>query len=83
MCLSAVCRRLQSRREIMTGNATLHRRLAKLESLAAHRHAEPVYSEEDRAIMQRIVDRWYADPERHAKCIAIFEEAGARLEAGA
>ncbi len=63
--------------------STLHRRLAKLESLAAIGQAEPVYSEEDRALMQRIIDRWYADPERHAKCIAIFEQAGERLAAQA
>ncbi len=63
----------------MPGTQTLHRRLAKLESLAAIGQAEPVYSEEDRALMQRIIDRWYADPERHAKCIASFEQAGERL----
>ncbi len=67
----------------MTGNATLHRRLARLETLAAIHRVEPVYSEEDRAIMQRIINRWYADPERHAKRIAIFEQAGERLAAQA
>ena len=42
---------------------------------------EPVYSEEDRAIMQRIIDNMYADPVRNAKRIAIFEQAGERLAA--
>ncbi len=67
----------------MPGTQTLHRRLAKLETLAAIRNVEPVYSEEDRAIMQRIIDRWYADPQRHAKCIATYEQAGERLAAQA
>ncbi len=65
----------------MPGTQTLHRRLAKLETLAASRNVEPIYSEGDRAIMQRIINRRYADPERHAKCIAIFEQAGERLAA--
>ena len=46
--------------------STLNRRLAKLESLAAIRQVEPVYREEDRARMQQMIDRWYADPERYA-----------------
>ncbi len=62
--------------------STLHRRLAKLESLAAIGQAEPVYSEEDRARGQKMIDRWYADPERYARYIATFEEAKVRLEAG-
>ena len=63
----------------------LKRRLAKLETAAALRQAgtEPVFSERDRAIMQRIVDRMYADPVRYAKRIAIFEQAGERLAAQA
>ena len=61
----------------------LKRRLAKLETAAAARqvHTEPVFSDEDRAIMQRIIDRMYADPVRNAKRIAIFEQAGERLAA--
>ena len=61
----------------------LKRRLAKLETSATARQdrTEPVYSEEDRAIMQRIVNRMYADPARNAKRIAIFERAGERLAA--
>ncbi len=42
---------------------------------------EPVYSEEDLAIMQRIVERTYADPVRYASRIAIFEQAQAKVEA--
>ncbi len=63
----------------------LKRRLAKLETAGAVRQArvEPVYSDEDRAIMQRIIDRMYADPERYAARIAIFEQASAKLEADA
>ena len=42
----------------------LKRRVNKLEVSAAKRTPpEPVYSEEDRAIMQRIVNQTYADPE--------------------
>jgi len=67
----------------MPGTQTLHRRLAKLESLAAIGQAEPVYSEEDRAIMQRIVSRMYADPVRNAKRIAVFEQARATVAARA
>ena len=61
----------------------LKRRLARLETAAAVRQdrTEPVFSDEDRAIMQRIIDRMYADPERNAKRIAIFEQAGERLAA--
>ena len=36
-----------------------------------------------RRLARRIINRWYADPERHAKCIAIFEQAGERLAAQA
>ena len=63
----------------------LKRRLAKLETAAAVSQTrwEPVFSDEDRAIMQRIIDRIYADPVRNAKCIAIFEQAGERLAAQA
>ncbi len=62
----------------------LKRRLARLETAAVSQGRRgPVFSEEDRAIMQRIINRWYADPERHAKCIAIFEQAGERLAAQA
>ena len=62
----------------------LKRRLAKLETAALHQAGtEPVFSDEDRAIMQRIIDRMYADPVRNAKCIAIFEQAGERLAAQA
>ena len=61
----------------------LKRRLVKLESLAAVRHAhmEPTFSPEDLACMQRIIDRVYADPQRNAGRIAIFEQAKARLAA--
>ena len=55
----------------------LNRRVAKLESVAAlRRPPEPVLSDEDRAAMQRIVDRTYADPVRYAKRIALFERCG-------
>ncbi len=60
----------------------LNRRVAKLESSAgAQSPPEPVYSEEDLAIMQRIVERTYADPVRYASRIAIFERAQAAVEA--
>ena len=66
------------------GHMNLKRRLAKLETAALHQAGtEPVFSEEDRAIMQRIVNRWYADPERYAARIAIFEQVRERLEANA
>ncbi len=56
----------------------LKRRVSKLESSAATRTPpEPVYSEEDRAIMQRIIERTYANPERYAARIALFERFGA------
>ena len=63
----------------------LKRRLAKLETAATARQdrTEPVFSDEDRAIMQRIITRMYADPVRNAKRIAIFEQAGERLAAQA
>ncbi len=67
----------------MPGTQTLHRRLAKLESLTAIGPPEPVYSEEDRAIMQRIVDGWYADPVRNAARIAILERASSKPVADA
>ncbi len=53
----------------------LKRRLVKLETSAASRQAriEPDYSEEDLACMQGIIDRIYADPERYANRIAIFD----------
>ncbi len=55
----------------------LKRRVNKLESSVAKRTPpEPVYSEEDLAIMQRIVERTYADPERYAARIALFERFG-------
>ncbi len=60
----------------------LNRRVAKLESSSsAQSPPEPVYSEEDLAIMQRIVERTYADPVRYASRIAIFEQAQATVEA--
>ena len=54
----------------------LKRRLAKLETAAAVSQTrwEPVFSDEDRAIMQRIIDRMYADPVRNAASIAILEQ---------
>ncbi len=56
----------------------LKRRVNKLESSAVERTPpEPVYSEEDRAIMQRIIERTYANPERYAARIALFERFGA------
>ena len=53
----------------------LKRRLVRLETSAAAQEAcsEPVYSQEDLDCMQRIIDRTYADPERYAKRIALFE----------
>ncbi len=52
----------------------LNRRVAKLESSAVlGSPPEPVFSEEDLAIMQRIVERTYADPVRYASRIALFE----------
>ncbi len=60
----------------------LKRRVAKLESsTGAKSPPEPVFSEEDLAIMQRIVERTYADPVRYASRIAIFEQAQATVEA--
>ncbi len=60
----------------------LKHRVAKLESSAGITlPPEPVYSEEDLAIMQRIVERTYADPVRYASRIAIFEQAQAKVEA--
>ncbi len=60
----------------------LNRRVAKLESSAGIKlPPEPVFSEEDLAIMQRIVERTYADPVRYASRIAIFEQAQAAVEA--
>ena len=64
-----------NRDDSMPGTQTLNRRLAKLESLAALSQVEPVFSDEDRAIMQRIIDGWYADPERNADHIALIEQA--------
>ena len=62
----------------------LKRRVNKLESSAAERSpSEPVYSEEDRAIMQRIIERTYADPERYASRIAIFERFARSSGSGA
>ena len=63
----------------------LKRRLVKLETSATVRQErmEPVYSEEDRAIMQRIVDGWYADPVRNAASIAILERASSKPVADA
>ena len=59
----------------------LKRRLAKLESsVAAQQPREPVYSEEDLAIMQRIVERTYADPERYASRIALLERCARTAE---
>ncbi len=60
----------------------LRRRVAKLESSAGVKWPpEPVFSEEDLAIMQRIVERTYADPVQYASRIAIFERAQAAVEA--
>ncbi len=60
----------------------LKRRLAKLETVAVSQGRRgPVFSEEDRAIMQRMINRWYADPERYARYIKSLDEAKARLEA--
>ncbi len=42
---------------------------------------EPLYSEEDLACMQRIIDRVYADPERYADRIALFERINAEQAA--
>ncbi len=60
----------------------LNRRVTKLESSAGIKApTEPIFSEEDLAIMQRIVERTYADPVRYASRIAIFEQAQATVEA--
>ncbi len=60
----------------------LSRRVTKLESSAgAKSPPELVYSEEDLALMHRIVERTYADPVRYASRIAIFEQAQAAVEA--
>ena len=60
----------------------LNRRVTKLEmSAGAKLPPEPVHSEEDLAVMQRIVERTYADPARYASRIAIFEQAQAAAEA--
>ena len=60
----------------------LNRRVAKLESSAGIKApTEPVFSEEDLAIMRRIIERTYADPVRYASRIAIFEQAQAKVEA--
>ncbi len=59
-------------------------RLAKLETAAVSQACwEPVFSDEDRAIMQRIINDMYADPVGNADSIAIFEQAGERLAAQA
>ena len=56
----------------------LKRRVARLESSAGLRPPpEPVYSEEDLAIMRRIIEQTYADPVRYASRIAIFERINA------
>ncbi len=60
----------------------LDRRVANLEAQARLRAPqEPVFSEEDCAIMQRIVTNTYADPVRYAKRIALFERCEARVRA--
>ena len=62
----------------------LKRRLAKLETAAVSQaRREPVFSDEDRAIMQRIINDMYADPLGNADSIAIFEQAKERLAAQA
>ncbi len=63
----------------------MKRRLAKLESRAAARHArmEPTLGPGDLACMQRIIDRVYADPERYADRIALFERIKAEQAAEA
>ncbi len=62
----------------------LKRRLAKLETAAVSQGCRgPVISDEDRAIMQRIIDGMYADPLGNADSIAIFEQAKERLAAQA
>ncbi len=61
----------------------LNRRVAKLESSAgAKSPPEPVFSEEDLAIMQRIVERTYADPVRYASRIALFERFAQTSDSG-
>ena len=61
----------------------IKRRVAKLESRAATRHArmEPAFSAEQLERMQRIMDRLYADPEQHADSIAIYERIDAERAA--
>ncbi len=61
----------------------IKRRLAKLETRAAARHArmEPTCGPGDLACMQRIIDRVYADPERYADRIALFERIKAEQAA--
>ncbi len=61
----------------------LRRRVAKLESSAGVKSPpEPVYSEEDVALMRRIVERTYADPVRYADRIALFERFAQTSDSG-
>ena len=41
---------------------------------------EPQYSAEDKAIMQRIVNRYYSDPVRYAKRIQLLEQCRMKYE---
>ncbi len=61
----------------------LKHRVAKLESSAgAKSPPEPVYSEEDLALMRQIVERTYADPVRYADRIALFERFAQTSDSG-
>ncbi len=57
----------------------LKRRVVKLETSAAaeRAQAEPEFTQEDLARMQRIIDRTFAQPERYPDRIAFFKERGA------
>jgi hypothetical protein len=43
---------------------------------------QPAYSEEDLAIMRRIIERTYADPERYAARIGLFERFARMPDSG-
>ena len=53
---------------------SLARRVANLETrLMPREPPPPVFSEEDVAIMQRIITKTYSDPVRNARRIELFE----------
>ena len=59
--------------------AALQKRVKRLEDRrAAGTPQMPPITEEDRKIAERIVKRMYSDPERHARKIKSYEQAGGR-----